>query len=52
MFLETYKDLSQKIANPDIVRELKLKLMRFRNDKKLPRAEVNRILYELNDLGY
>ena len=38
--------------NPDIVRELKLKLMRFRNDKKLPRAEANRILYELNDLGY
>ena len=38
--------------NPDVVRELKLKIMKFRNEKKLPRAEVNRVLYELNDLGH
>ena len=38
--------------NSDLVKELKLKLMKYRNEKRLPRSQVNDILYQLNDLGY
>jgi len=38
--------------NSDVVKELKLKLMKYRNEKRLPRGQINQILYQLNDLGY
>ena len=38
--------------SPDIVKELKTKLLWFRNNKLMPRNQINTILYELNDLGY
>ena len=38
--------------NADVVKELKLKLMKYRNEKRLPRGQINDILYQLNDLGY
>ena len=38
--------------SPDIVKELKTKLLWFRNQNMMPRSQINQILYELNDLGY
>ena len=36
----------------DLVKELKLKLVKMRNDRLLPKSEINAILYDLLDLGY
>ena len=38
--------------NSDMIRDLKLMLMKFRNSNMMPKNQVNAILYELNDLGY
>ena len=38
--------------SPDIVKELKTKLLWFRNNGLMPRSQINEVLYELNDLGY
>jgi hypothetical protein len=38
--------------NSEVVKELKLKLMKYRNEQRMPRRQINEILYQLNDLGY